>query len=350
MAFDPIEMDGFDNYTVGLQRWTLGSALTSSSERSRHSWGQGGENTGFSGIGYPWIELPQVGSLVWEGAMNLRIFNTGDPVAVKIGKLGVTSGNHIDIRLSDSKHPYIVHSQSGTVLLGPTTGPEKVIELQNWYWWQLYVLPHASAGVVHFAVNGSTWLQGTGLNTKHPSFDALIDSFSLAHGAFNTWYYDDFVWQDGTTGEFQGAGMAVIGKRAESDGAETDFTPNTGTSPEAVDEIAADDDTTYDASSTVGHRSTYIIADITEVPGNSTVLGVQGAWRHRKTEPGTRAARHILRVGSDEVQGPQRFPSETSYLTTIEACHILQPDGVSAWGDVDAFNALDVEIGQEITS
>jgi hypothetical protein len=243
----------------------------------------------------------------------------------------------------------VVHVETGNVILGPTTGPEHVVELNNWYWFQLTVLPHASAGFVNFSVNGKTWLEGSGLVTKHSSFAATIDSFNLSFAFTFNWYYDDFVWQDGETGEYQGAGMAVIGKRPIAAGYITQW-DETGaaTNHEAVDEVAADDDTSYVASDVDGERDSYIIEDIDEVPDTSIVLGVQQVLRHRKTEPGPRSVIPFIRVDTDEVVGQEWFPSETSYLSSIDDCHTLQPDGVSEWGTVAEFNALDVEIGQEV--
>jgi hypothetical protein len=171
--------------------------------------------------------------------------------------------------------------------------------------------------------------------------------FYLAHGAFSTYWYDDFCWQDGDVGEFQGAGLAIIGKRTIAAGHITEFTPNTGTNHGAVDEIARDDDTTYVEDETIGHRDSYIIDNITEVPESSTVLAVQQAFAHRKTEPGPRSVSPFIWVDGDEILGQEWFPSETSYLTSIEDPQTLQPDGVSEWGTVGEFNALDVEIGQE---
>ena len=347
MAFSPILVDGFDNYAGGTQRWTLGSSMTCSLSRSRHAWGQGAENTGFSGIGFPWIELPQVSSLIFEGAFNLRLFAGGLRV-LSAGKLGVTSGDHVELRLSDSKHPYIVNPQSGAVIAGPTVGPEHVMELGLWYWFQFHVIPHDSAGYVKFSVNGDTWLEASGVDTKHGSFDPIIDQFKLAHGATSNYWYDDFVWQDGDTGQFMGD-MIVIGKRPISAGYITQFdVVGAASNYLAVDEVAADDDTTYVTSDIEGERDSYIIEDITEVPESSVVLGVQQAIRHRKDEPGPRSVTPFIRVDTDEITGQEWFPSETAYLTSIEDVHILQPDGVSEWGTVGEFNALDVEIGQEV--
>lgn len=347
MAFSPILVDGFDNYGVGTQRWTLGASMALSSSRSRHAWGQGAENTGFSGIGFPWIELPQVASIIFEGAFKLTFFGSQQRL-LSFGKLGVTSGDHAEIRLSDSKHPYVVHTQSGAVILGPTVGPEHVMEIGNWYWFQVHMIPHATAGYFKFAVNGKTWLEGSNLNTKHSSFAALIDSFRLAHGAFSNYHYDDFVWQDGATGEFQGD-VVVLGKRPISAGYITQFAvTGAATNHEAVDEVTADDNTSYVSSDTEGERDSYIIEDITEVPEASLVLAVQQALRHRKEEPGPRSVTGFIRVDTDEFLGQERFPSETSFLTSIEEPITVQPDGVSAWGTVGEFNALDVEIGQEV--
>lgn len=352
MAFDPTLCDGFDNYTVLQERWTLGGAFTASSAQSRHSWGQGVRVAGAA------IEIPPVTNFLWEGAVKLaqKSFPPfGRQADLSIGKHStpVSTLIHVALHMSDTFHPFITNVSTGAVIAGPTTGPEFVIELGVWYWWQLRVVIHATTGSVDFRINDNQWLQATNVNTVHSSADpgeALVDYFQMGGSPGNEWDIDDFVWQDGANGDFQGD-MLVIGKRPVAAGYLTQFdVVGAASNYLAVDEVTADEDTTHVASETVGERDSYIIDDITEVPDSSIVLAVQQAFRHEKTEPGPRTVTGFIRVDPDEHLGEQRFPSQDDYLTSIEQPFTVQPDLVSDWGTVGDFNALDVEIGQEVGS
>lgn len=349
MPFHPILVDGFDNYTVGVQRWTVGGTFhaANSSGASRHAWGLGGWVPGHN---VPAIELPPVNALIWEGAVKLHdhfVPGFGPQPDFRFGKQGVALKQHVHFMLSDTRHPYFRRGEDNAVILGPTIGPTRVVELDVWYWFQVYILIHETLGAIHFKVNGDTWLEGTGLNTKHSEATAFIDWFAAGTQTGSEWYLDDFVWQDGEDGEFQGD-MVVLGKRPAAPGYITEFdVVGAGANWQAVDEAEADDDTSYVHSTTTGERDAYLLDKITEVPGSSIVLAVQQAFRHRKDEPGVRSVTPFIRVDTDELVGEERFPSESAYLTTIEAMHLEQPAG-GDWGTVDEFNALDVEVGQEV--
>ena len=350
MAFTPVLVDGFDNYTVGDQRWTVGQTFTCHPDFSRHAWGQGASFIGaFPNVPNTGMEIPPLTTTIVEGAFKLIGKNANILDSFHWSKMDVETYRHVAMTLTDTRHVFFRRGDNQAILAGPTVGPDKVIEVGLWYWLQFTVKIHASLGEIHFGVNGNTWLSATGLNTLHPSASsAVTDRFGVAQFATDAWIADDVVIQNGATGEYQGD-MIVLGKRPAAAGSSADLTPvGAATAHEATDEIAADDDTTYVASSTVGERDSMEIAKITEVPGSSIVLAVQQSFRHRKDEPGPRSVTGFVRVASDEVHGEERFPSETAYLTSIEAPMILQPDGVSAWGTVDEFNALDVEIGHEV--
>jgi hypothetical protein len=351
MAFVPLLGDGFDNYDVGLQRWTIGSEFHASdpisSSYSRHAFGKGAFMNGRSCA----IELPDGGrtAIIMECAMRL-VSGGFQPQLPWISyfKMDVTNFVHCQVRLSESRHPYFTRGENGAVIGGPAVGPTRVIEIGNWYWIQFYASIHASTGVMKLWVNGDPWLEVSNVNTRHSGASSnIIDGLQLSTAFGIEMAVDDVAIQDGLLGEFQGD-MIVLGKRPIAAGYITDFTP-IGDTPnfECVDEHVADEDTTYVTSDVVGERDSYIIEDITEVPDTSIVLGVQQAVRHRKDQPGPRSLIPFVRVDTDETLGEERFPSETSYLTTIELPQTLQPDGVSAWGTVATFNALDVEVGQE---
>lgn len=351
-TYDKIYCDGFDNYQEGLDRWTIGQEFhtagqpDTSIDYSRHSFGRGAFINGRSAM----IELSRPSSaIIVEGAFNYRsVFNFGIQ-EISFLKLDVATWGHCALRLSQSRHPYFTNYDSGTPLAGPISGPEHVVEIGRWYWFSLYASIHASAGEMVLWVNGDEWLRAEGLNIRHPSASAAICDCVQLSGQFGTsWFVDDIVIQDGTTGKFMGD-MIVLGKRPAAPGYINQFTPvGAATGWECTKEVNPDEDTTHVASAVLGERDSYLLDKITEVPDTSIVLSVQQTFRHRKDEPGPRSVTAFTRVATDEFLGEERFPSETAYRTSIEGPQLTQPDGVSAWGTVAQFNALDVEIGQEV--
>lgn len=349
MAFAPIYADGFDNYSVGRQRWTIGpEAWSTGTGNSRHAWGRG---MGFGYAQSPAIEMAPLPSMIIEGAFKLKGRNWPQSHILRLGKMDLANNFHCSFMLTESRHVYFRREQDSTVLAGPTIGPEHVVEFNNWYWFQMKAIIHDTDGYMEFRVNNHLWLAASNLDTYNTIAGIQIIDLLNVGGAFpqDEWDVDDIVVQDGATGEFQGD-MIVLGKRPADVGYISQFTPSgAATGWEATDEVTADEDTTHAASDTIGERDSYLLDKITEVPESSIVLGVQQAFRHRKDEPGPRSVVAFTRVDTDEFLGEERFPSESAYLTSIEAVQLTQPDGVSAWGTVGEFNALDVEIGQEVT-
>jgi len=154
MASDPIFADGFDNYRETVQRWTLGAASQGPGATyqadpawSRHAWGQG------AFIQDRLKAEIALNATVWvEGALKLltRFQFPGHPT-IQVGGLGVTDYPHCQVNLSASRHPYFVYSKDGSVIAGPTAGPDTVIQFDRWYWWMLKVVLHASAGSMELA-------------------------------------------------------------------------------------------------------------------------------------------------------------------------------------------------------
>lgn len=348
-TFTPVYCDGFDNYALSAQRWTAGSSgFVINTVASRHAWGQGAFTTTNGQI-----ELLANSEFIIEGAMRVveNPASFGDNRVVGFGKIGVPlDAFHCSIRLNSQRHPYFTRDDTGALIAGPTIGPEKAMEMNVWYWVQVYVKIDGSVGEMQMYVNNNHWLSADGLDTKN---DGAIGGSSqcdlLQWGGAQGWGFwgDDFVIQDGSVGKFMGD-MIVIGKRPVSAGAYSDFTAvGAATGHEATDEVSADEDTTHIASETIGEKHSSIIADITEVPESSLVLAVQQAFRHRKDEPGPRSVTPFLKVGADEVFGEERFPSENAYLTMYDPPYTKQPDGVTDWPNVGDFNDLDVEVGVE---
>ena len=360
MAYDPIFVDGFDNYgEESYQRWTLGSQSQGGGPPgyglglaySRHTWGQGAFIQSQLKA-----ELPNsMTTVLVEGALKLtnRFQYPGHPT-IRVGGLGVSDYPHVQVNLSVSQHPYFVYSKDGSVIAGPTTGPDTIIQFNRWYWWMLKVVLHASAGSMELALNhpSNIILTASGIPTLNDdvSAPAYADYVQFSQQFGETFHVDDVVIQDGTTSQGYVGDVVVIGKRVYAVGALADWTPSPAVPNwENVDEVVGDDDTTHNASNVIGQRDSHLVSLITEVPDTSEVLAVQVAYRAKKSDAGSRSMRSSLSEGGSDVFGTERFPSESSYLTFIDDPHVTKPSG-GAWGTVGDFNALDLEVGYEVVS
>jgi hypothetical protein len=343
MAFSPVVIDGFDNYTVGLQRWKLGQEFHQTTpidaSYTRHSWGgQGAYMRGRSCI----IAIPATASVfVGFGMFYDTAFSGLQNFVTLLEKDGVTFHEHCGLSLSESLHPFFT-AQSG-VVIGPTTGPERVIQRNRWFWVEFFASISNGSGVMELRVNGNPWLTSSGLDTRNDSAPVgQANCIRLSNSFGAEMLVDDVVIQDGS-GEFTND-VAVIGKRPTVNGSTNDFSlTGAPSNSQAVDEIAADDDTSYVSASTDGDRDLYEIGDLTELDG--TVLAMQECIRARN-DGGSTDLRPIIKSGTDEIIGDP-FTTTSTYETFLALITTDQPAG-GAFGSADDTNALDLEIGQII--
>lgn len=212
-----------------------------------------------------------------------------------------------------------------------------------------------SVGTVDVWINGINVLSLTGKDTKATSNTSWNESVlgqifvpQVGTAGMNNnsnsvnWDYDDF-----TTWDANYTGYDLIGQACHAEagnGANTDFTPSTGSDHGAlVDEATdADDDSTYNSSSVVGDIDTYTIED---VPTTAIIRAVQSVDVTRKTDPGDRTIANVFRIGGIDYVGSDLAPSETYF-------HLLTPYSLSPATGVEftaaEFNAM--EAGEKITS
>lgn len=212
-----------------------------------------------------------------------------------------------------------VRRGSGTIL-GTTSGalPPAGTHMHVQFHWKI----HGSTGVGRVLFNGVEVLNLTGQNTQ---------SSANAYGTVQRWgdgatlggsgglgaIVDDWVFND-TAGSVNNA---LIGDKrvqwcpAAAEGAQSDFTPSTGSDNAAmVDENPANDDTDYIQSSTVGHIDYVTISVSPAVPAGATVAAVAVVTTDKKTDGGTRTARHKTRFGGGPtVANGADFAPSTSY-------------------------------------
>jgi hypothetical protein len=175
-----------------------------------------------------------------------------------------------------------------------------------------------------------------GLNNR--VFELRIDQPTSS----NYWDIDDMYLANSS-----GSGVTdVVGdvyvERLLPDGAgdSTQFTPSAGSNFQNVDDATPDDDTTYNASSTAGHKDLFTVGDLTQPV--DTVYGVQVCNYAKKDNPGV-ALNTVVKSGASESTDAvgatlDNYQFNTSIFET-------NPDGGGAWTE-SSVNSM--QIGYEI--
>ena len=146
------------------------------------------------------------------------------------------------------------------------------LSIDTWYYLELKVLTHNSAGTYEVRIDNADWISGTGVDTQ-PSGNSYHTAVRLGAIFGGAAQYDDLYVLDGSGSEnndFLG-NRQVVPLRPNGDGDTNDWTPSTGNNYENVDEVQRDDDTTYNETSTANDVDLYDYADSV---GLATINGV----------------------------------------------------------------------------
>lgn len=232
----------------------------------------------------------------------------------------------------------IIINRAGTTVATATAA----FSTNAWHYIEVKGRIHDTTGYAVIKVDGVEVLNSTGLDTRNAG-TGLWDGVYFGPSIFDNQNYvidiDDMylVEIDGSgandfLGEVREEALAPTGA-----GNSTQFTPNAGSNWDRVDEVGPDDDTTYNASSTVGHKDTFAMANVSISP--ASVLGVREILRARKTDAGERFLRSVLRIDGSEYEGSDRALSPT-YQTWVND-RTLSPDSGVAFttSEIDALEA-----------
>jgi len=345
-------LESFDVTTTILDRWNAlvtGVGLGTVLQLSFGSGGRFGSNgfTTFSNfvagntfgaikkqLGIAPAATLIVGVAVQFSAFRGRFLELQDSADVACANLYAHSDGRISIR-------------RGTTVLGTTT---QVLVPGRFYYVELKAATAAgTGGSAEVRVDGVTWLALTGVNTQGGSV-AGCDRFVIGQPESNNqgWSYqfDDLYVADTAGGADEVTDFAgdtrVQCVSPDAAGAHGDWTPNTGTDWQAVDERPSNGDTDYISSSTVGQTSTFSLASV--VGTQSRVRGVQVSLYVRKDDAGTRAVAPVARSGAtDDVGTPAAVGSAYGYVSQI----FTTDSGGAAWtaSSVDA-----AEFGVQLTT
>jgi hypothetical protein len=247
---------------------------------------------------------------------------------------------HVYVRVDVANLRYQVYHGGGTLL---QSSANSSLTVGSWSYVELRSVIHDTTGVVELRVNGVSVGVVTGLDTRNGA-TGVVDRVALT-GAVGSAVTDDFYVND-TTGSaphntFYGdIRVDRVDTAADSS---VQFTPSASTNESCIDDgNAPDDDTTYNASSTAGHKDMFTVSGYTAPSG--TILGVAVRTVVRKTDAGARTFNNVVDSGGTVVESTPVSLS-TSYIEHTQSLY-TDPDTGVAWANAAAINAL--LIGYEI--
>lgn len=177
---------------------------------------------------------------------------------------------------------------------------------------ELKVTIHNTTGQVELRVNGGVeFATAANLNTRS-SANNFINALSvgcmpISGFALVAPIVDHVILMD-TTGsvnnDFIGP-VDVSTLRPSADGNYTDWTANTGTRWEAVNQAESDGDTTYLTSETVGDKVSFVMTDLPA--GVTNVYGVYPFNKIRREQGTTRAIEFFFRSSGTDENGTDKY-------------------------------------------
>lgn len=253
------------------------------------------------------------------------------------------SGAQVAIRLDIGAGVYRAYRGLGTTLLASSTPDAASVARNQWHWFELLVRVDPTNGRVELRRNGATLLAYDG-NTQGSSSGSIssVQLAALRQSSTNRvdLWVDDVVIADDQGGVNDGfPGDVRITTRAPvTDTAQKDWLADSGSDNFArVNQVQPDDDLSFVASATPGHRDLYAMAPLGSTP--LAILGLQQTALAMKDDAGERSLALVLKSGTSVAIGPAT-PLGTSY-GFIERLHETDPASGVSWtpATVDALEA-----------
>jgi len=248
-------------------------------------------------------------------------------------------GNQVGLTINSSRI-LTVRRLPSTTLASFTTA----LTVDQWHLLEVKIFMNDSTGTVIGRLDGVEEINLTSQDTLQFA-PALVGFFRFTGNAVGI-VLDDLYIGD-TTGsdlvDFVGGGgdVHIETLDPDGDGATTDWTPLASTNISNVDEgkTLADDDTSYNSSSTVTDKDLFTMSAI--VGNVDSVVAVQPKLRVRKEDAGTRILNATIRSNVTEVDsGDISLSTDWQWKRAI---YENDPDGGGAW-DEAAVNAMEVGV------
>jgi hypothetical protein len=265
----------------------------------------------FGGMGYGWNNQPgylatpiaNSSTVVLGVAFSLAYGDPTNPIIVFGDGTGSPSSpiTQVDVRVTSDAGFQV--TRNGTTIATSLPG---LFTFGFWNYMEIKVFINNSSGYVQIRLNGSTYLNATGLNTKYTG-NNYVNSIRLqpfgSSGAFEFMIDDLYVLND--TGSFNTDFLGECRIQTQyptANGNENDFTAfGAGSNYQAVDDSpVADDDATYIRSAVVGNIDNYTMGTLALT---GTIYGVQVNCTQRKDDVGSRVIAPLINTGSTTYLG-----------------------------------------------
>ena len=290
-------VDGAGYYSAPGKRYEIVSGVVSAGAYGRN----GGRGLHFDGSyydqGYVHKLLPSSSTYIIGYAISCSY---SDPSGWPILSLLEGSGVHVALYLATATGLLTIKNGNGTTLASVT------VAVNGFMYLEVKVYVHSSAGTVELRINGVTVASVTGINTQNGG-TGIINGFSISAGGGNGTVFTANITDIYCCTNSGSVNNNFLGDcRVEclfpsGAGAETQWTPSTGANWQNVNEVPADDDTTYNKSNTVGQVDTYAMGDLSTATG--LIYGVQYHESVRKDNAGSRHVAPVARIGGTDYAG-----------------------------------------------
>lgn len=186
-----------------------------------------------------------------------------------------------------------------------------VFGANTWYWVEIRVYIHDTAGAIEVRVNGVVDLLVTGADTKaHATLD--VAEYINIRGLSVTQFIDDFyIRTEASSSEVTGGFLGDIKVKPyypNADGTYTAMTCSTGSTHNTLVDETAPNTTDYVSSSTALTKDSYGFQDASET---GSIKAVQVSAYCYKADAGFRGAEVFIKSGATEVFGTSQPLSTT---------------------------------------
>jgi hypothetical protein len=258
--------------------------------------------------------------------------------------LTATIGQHIFFRFAEgaTAHMEICNGvgsrlavrRAGATQLGSDTAP---LMAAQWYYVEFKTAIHDTTGTVEVRVHGPGFTPGgevvinlTNQDTRNAATGVInrLYAYVEAGTSSDVRIQDVVVWD--TSGSVNNTFMGDVRVAClfpSGAGNSAQFTPLSSTNVSNVDEQDADEDTTYNSSTTPGNKDTFAVTDL---PGAAaSIKAVQQIVRARKTDAGARTLKQVVRRGGTDYEGATvNLGDAYAYFTEVLE---LDPSTSAAW-------------------
>jgi hypothetical protein len=269
-------------------------------------------------------------------------YNTKQPNSSGARLAEFRLGGTVQASLAINNGEVLVKRSTSSTLQTTSSTP---ITTDVWYQVEIHLVCDNS-GSWEVKLDGTTILSGSGDTQQHASLNDLDGVWffmwpdNVGTGDQGITEIDNVVIQD-AAGGFLGE-WRIEGLQPSGAGSQTDFTPSAGSNYENVDEVPPDDDTTYNESSTNGHRDLYAYDNLAALGGGESIAAVQ-VNTIAKQSGGEDVSNLIRSGGTTYTETPQTLAAGYGTRKRLEE---QNPNTSGAWSEA-AVNAA--EFGLEVS-